>query len=242
MRRHIWEPLGIKDMTFFLSTRPDMQARVAHMTQRIPSDNSTAHEEVLVYAPTQPVLNPDAKDCLGGGGIFTSPRELFKVIHAVLLASRSSASDTAPVPPAQLLRRSTVESMFRPQLGESGREALQRVAQIPRLNRMMGDMPVAAAKDWGLGGLLLMDDLPGWRGSGTMTWGGFPSLTWVSPDLLVGKGAFFCTCTSRLPVLAALSSSSLTDPVNSSGSILKPGCVVFTPGSFCLSAMKNLWN
>ncbi|KAB5578015.1 beta-lactamase/transpeptidase-like protein [Coniochaeta sp. 2T2.1] len=177
MTQNIWEPLGISDMTFFLSRRPDMQARVAHMTRRVASDTGSK-QEVLAYSPVQPILDPDVEDCFAGGGIFTSPRELFKVIHAVLLASNPSASDTAPIPPTQLLRRSTVQSMFRPQLSESGRASLQKVAQVPRLNRMMGDMPVSASRDWGLGGLLLMDDLPGWRGKGTLTWGGNPNLTW----------------------------------------------------------------
>ncbi|KAB5545852.1 beta-lactamase/transpeptidase-like protein [Coniochaeta sp. 2T2.1] len=177
MKQNIWKPLGISDMTFFLSSRPDMQARVAHMTRRVVSDTGS-EDEVLIHSPVQPVLDPDMEDCLGGGGIFTSPRELFNVVRAVLLASDPSASDTAPIPPTQLLRRSTVDSMFQPELGESGRAALQKVAQIPRLNRIMGDMPVSAIRDWGLGGLLLMDDLPSWRGKGTLTWGGNPNLTW----------------------------------------------------------------
>jgi CubicO group peptidase (beta-lactamase class C family) len=188
MKENIWDPLGITEMTFFLSTRPEMQARVAHMSRRGVSNSTTDKQNVLVYAPIQPVLEPDVEDCLGGSGIFTSPRELFKVIHAVLLASGPLASDTTPIPPAQLLRRSTVDSMFRPQLGVHSREALQRVAEIPRLNRMMGGMPTSASRDWGLGGLLLMDDLPGWRGKGTMTWGGNPNLTWVSLQLYLRGG------------------------------------------------------
>lgn len=191
-------------MTFFLSTRPDMQARVVHMSRRVPSDDTASKQEVLVYASTQPVLAPDVEDCLGGGGIFTSPRELFKVIHALLLASGHSASDASPVPPAQLLRRSTVESMFQPQLGVSGRQALQRVAEIPRLNRMMGDMPTSANKDWGLGGLLLMSDLPGWRQKGTMTWGGNPNLTWVSCEFRLPDSCFFV---SPFPIYLILSLS-----------------------------------
>jgi hypothetical protein len=165
-------------MTFFLSTRPDMQARVAHMSLREESGDNPS--QAVVYAPSQPSAKPDLEDCLGGGGLFTSPRELFKVVHALLKATGPSASDAASIPPGQLLRRSTAVSIFQPQLDQSGRDTLQKVAEIPRLNRMMGDMPVSARKGWGLGGLLLLDDLPGWRGKGTMTWGGNPNLTWVS--------------------------------------------------------------
>lgn len=212
MSTNIWQPLDIKDMTFFLSTRPDMQARVAHMTRRVSSEDPKEKKEELVYAPVQPALDPDVEDCLGGQGIFTTPRELFKVIRAVLLARRSWASDTSPIARAQLLRRSTAESMFRPQLGQAGREALQRVAEIPALNRIMGDMPVSTAKDWGLGGLLVMDDLPGWRGKGTLTWGGSPNLTWVSPKSAHGRGIRYSPAKlGLLPSRRRAVSDSLTD-------------------------------
>ncbi|KAK3935246.1 acyltransferase LovD [Diplogelasinospora grovesii] len=178
MMQHIWEPLGIKDMTFFLSRRPDMQARVAHMSLRDGSIDA-AGQQTVVYAPVQPVLNPDGEDCQGGGGIFTSAAEYVKVLQALLRASDSPSSDlSGDMPRGQLLKRSTVDTMFNPQLGPSARKALQAISEIPRLNNMMGGMPPQAGRDWGLAGLLLLDDLPGWRQKGTMTWGGTPNLTW----------------------------------------------------------------
>ncbi|KAI0912699.1 beta-lactamase/transpeptidase-like protein [Ustulina deusta] len=178
MSQNIWKPLGITSMTFFLSTRPDMQSRVAHMTWRKLNDNPSEPPPPVVHAELQPILNPDIEDCLGGGGIFASPADYLKVLRALLLASDASASDASPVPPTQLLRRSTVDAMFTPQLNEPARKALQAVSEIPRLNLMMGGMPTTTRKDWGLGGLLVMDDLPSWRRRGTLTWGGTPNLTW----------------------------------------------------------------
>lgn len=182
MSQHIWKPLSITSMTFFLSTRPDMQSRVAHMAWRRPNDNPSEPPSTVVHAEMQPVLNPDMEDCLGGGGIFASPADYLKVLRALLLASDASASDADPVPPAQLLRRSTVDAMLTPQLNEAGRKALQAISEIPKLNLMMGGMPTTTPKDWGLAGLLVMDDLPLWRRRGTMTWGGTPNLTWVSSE------------------------------------------------------------
>ncbi|KAK7737320.1 hypothetical protein SLS53_006623 [Cytospora paraplurivora] len=184
MARNIWETLGITDMTFFLSQRPDLQSRLAHMAWRDSSEIPAEQDRPVDYAFVQPVLKPDMEDCQGGGGIFSSPAEYFKVLHALLVAG----SDSAPSHPQggqwdkpaqeQLLRRSSVDAMFAPQLGDGARDALQALSKVPRLNRMMGGMPPSARRDWGLGGLLVLDDVPGWRGKGTMAWGGTPNLTW----------------------------------------------------------------
>ncbi|KAK5634653.1 hypothetical protein RRF57_010366 [Xylaria bambusicola] len=177
--RNIWEPLGIKSMTFFLSTRPDMKSRAASMCWREPESFASGEFSPVVHAERQPTLEPDLDDCLGGGGIYATPSEYIKVLRALLGdASAGNISDAAPPPLARLLRRSTAEAMFEPQLNEAGRKALQAVSEIPRLNLMMGGMPMATKKDWGLGGMLVMEDLPDWRQKGVMTWGGTPNLTW----------------------------------------------------------------
>lgn len=170
MSDNIWRPLAIKDMTFFLSRRPDMQARATEMSWRDPSEDPEIQGRPVKYAPMQPVLNKDMEDCQGGGGIYASPSEFFKIVHALLLGDDGKA---------QLLRKTTIDSMFEPQLGHSSRKTLHAVSENPWFNRMMGGMPSGSRKDWGLGGLLILDTLPGWRRAGTMTWGGTPNLTWV---------------------------------------------------------------
>lgn len=181
MARNIWEPLAIKSMTFFLSTKPDMLSRAASMCWREPGSLAAGIIPPVVHAERQPTLEPDLEDCLGGGGICATPSEYLKVLRALLSdTSAGSASDATPAPSSQLLRRLTAEAMFEPQLNEAGRKALRAVSEIPELNLMLGGMPVATKKDWGLSGMLVMDDLPGWRQKRTMTWGGTPNLTWVS--------------------------------------------------------------
>jgi len=51
------------------------------------------------------------------------------------------------------------------------------------VNLMMGGLAEDAVRDWGLGGLLVMDDVQGKEGfrsakKGTLTWGGMPNLVW----------------------------------------------------------------
>ena len=44
----------------------------------------------------------------------------------------------------------------------------------------MGGTLKDSKKDWGLGGLLLLEDQPDGKAAGTMIWGGLPNLIWVS--------------------------------------------------------------
>lgn len=46
-------------------------------------------------------------------------------------------------------------------------------------NNAMGNTPKHIKKDWGLGGVLLMQDAPDGKKAGTMLWGGYPNLIWV---------------------------------------------------------------
>jgi hypothetical protein len=47
------------------------------------------------------------------------------------------------------------------------------------LHKMLGNLKQEAQKDWGLGGILSMDDIDG-KAKGTLVWGGMPNLLWVN--------------------------------------------------------------
>lgn len=44
----------------------------------------------------------------------------------------------------------------------------------------MGGTDKDVKKDWGLGGVMLTKDQPDGKKAGTMLWGGYPNLLWVS--------------------------------------------------------------
>jgi hypothetical protein len=50
MKTHVWETLGIKDMTFHLSTRPDMRETLVNMSHRSAEDKVSAKPEKTVVA------------------------------------------------------------------------------------------------------------------------------------------------------------------------------------------------
>ena len=89
-----------------------------------------------------------------------------KVLHAVLKNDGT------------LLKRETVEDMFQPQLSGQSQAALLKVMSSTGENEMNGGLPEGTKRDWGFGGLLVMQDLEDWRSKGTMTWGGMPNLMW----------------------------------------------------------------
>lgn len=165
MKANLWEPLGIKDTTFFLSTRPDMKERQADMSFRGEDGKVRFTEAPLPYTDSE---GGEVKDCMGGQGTFTTAEEYLKVLRAVLTTGADE----------KILKKSTVEEFFKPQLGEGSKAMLNMVLQDDFANNAMGGTPKDIVKDWGLGGILLDSDNPAGMKAGTMLWGGLPNLVW----------------------------------------------------------------
>ncbi len=68
--------------------------------------------------------------------------------------------------------------MFKPQLSEQTAQSFMDQCKIPEVNDCMGGMPMGTKLSWGIGGAVVMEDLPGGRKKGTMFWGGYPNLFW----------------------------------------------------------------
>jgi CubicO group peptidase (beta-lactamase class C family) len=116
MKANLWEPLGIKDMTFFLSSRPDMQARMADMSMR------TEEGKVRYTGARMPYHDGERNevaDCMGGQGCFTSAEEYLKVLHGLLTTDENE----------KILKKESLEMFFSPQLGEGSKAALNTVLQ-----------------------------------------------------------------------------------------------------------------
>ena len=165
MEREIWAPLGIKEMTFFLAEREDLKRRMPAMSLRDDKSGKAVLRPRVVQEPP--------RHAMGGGGIYAEPTEYLKVLQAVL---RNEGT---------LLKRETVEEIFRPHLSQESQRVLMKVLSVPEVNLMMGGLPEGTEQNWGLGGLLIMNDVEGWRRKGTLTWGGMPNLTWVCDALVL---------------------------------------------------------
>ena len=161
MKVHIWEPLGINDMTFHLEKLEDLRRRMPDMSIRDPKGSGKAvHSKSKMW---DDVTHGD----FGGAGAYASPPEYMKILHSLL-------SDDG-----KLMKSSTLDRMFQPHLSEASRDSLMEVLKDPDLNNQLGGVPSSTEKDWCLAGLLVMEDLDGRARKGSVTWGGFPNLTWV---------------------------------------------------------------
>lgn len=166
MRANLWEPLGIKDMTFKLKSRPDMKARMADMSTR---DEDTAKVRYTGARMTyQDVDGEEVQSCMGGQGVFTSAEEYIKVLKALLTTDEDE----------KLLKKDTLKEFFKPQLGEGASASINAILQDDMVNNAMGGTSKDKKKDWGLGGLLLLEDQQDGKAAGTMIWGGLPNLIW----------------------------------------------------------------
>jgi CubicO group peptidase (beta-lactamase class C family) len=168
MKKNLWEPLGVKDMTFYLSKRPDLKARMAEMTFR--DEETSKVRKTDMYLPYQNESGAEVEDCMGGQSVFTSPSDYLKVLQALLTTDENE----------KILKKETVEMFFSPQLTPEGSSMINAILQDDMTNNAMGGTPKEMKKDWGLGGLLLCGDSPDGKKEGTMLWGGLPNLIWVS--------------------------------------------------------------
>ncbi|KAF1839102.1 beta-lactamase/transpeptidase-like protein [Decorospora gaudefroyi] len=163
MSVHLWAPLGMKDTTFRLSSRPDLQQRLADTSLRT-ENGKVVFADIKIYLDGN---GNEMADCVGGHGCFSTARDYLKILHAVLTC------DT-PV----FCNRELVSEFFAPQLSERSADGLNGALKTQQMNNAVGGMDQGIRKDWGLGGLLLMGDGKDGKKAGTMVWCGLPNLSW----------------------------------------------------------------
>ncbi|KAF7880615.1 uncharacterized protein EAF02_007461 [Botrytis sinoallii] len=167
-RKNIWGPLGMDSMTFHPTQHPEIFSRLITMSQReggVTQYGTTDNPTGKVKYTSQVPFDPATKDCQGGAGSFGSPVDYFKCLKSIC------ANDE------KLLKSETVDEMFKPQLSEASRKGLMKSLSIPELNACFGAFPKGLKADWGLGGMMNLEDIGG-RSKGSIAWGGYPNLQW----------------------------------------------------------------
>ena len=136
----------------------------------------------------------ESTDCLGGGGVFASPRDFMALLKAVMIED------------SKLLKKESYEELFTSQLSEPSKQALQALLESDSglYNELGGNVPLSGHKSWSLGGLLSLDRYPGWMGENTLLWQGMPNIRWFI-DREVGL------CGLVAPQLIARESSVMPD-------------------------------
>lgn len=158
LNQNVWIPLGIKDMTFHLEQRPDLKARLSHLSKRLPHGKIEWTEDRVLPDPI--------KDELGGVGLYSSAQDYLTVLRSIL------GND------GRLLKAETVDRMFQPHLSLASKKHLNEIAQTERSTGF--GLPRGTSVDHGLGGMLNMEDMHTGRKAGSISWGGLPNLKyWI---------------------------------------------------------------
>ncbi|KFY46346.1 hypothetical protein V494_00474 [Pseudogymnoascus sp. VKM F-4513 (FW-928)] len=181
MQKNIWDPLGIKNITFHLELKPDVRRNLVKMSKRgagrgvwsLPSMGG----EKLEWTNDSLYEDPCA-DEFGGGGAIGSPTEYLKILTSI---NRSDG---------KLLSGKMIDEMFTPQLAGPAQSALTIYNDALAGAKTFTSRKAGTKLNHGLGGMLILSDDETGLKSGTMAWSGLPNLQW-SIDRRSGLSLFY---------------------------------------------------
>ncbi|RVX67862.1 hypothetical protein B0A52_08467 [Exophiala mesophila] len=160
MHQRIFSPLGITDAEFYPVTRPELRERLVDLNPSDPEAHGLA-----VTGQTE--ANKRSEGDFGGHALFMTAPDYVKVLHSLLRND------------GKILKPQTVDDMFQNHLTRPDAAAGHEAAMDGPMGMFfrVGTDPGSKA-GFGLGGLLTMQDLDGWYGEGTLTWGGGLTFAW----------------------------------------------------------------
>ena len=160
-RKHIFDPLGMKDTTFVISPRQKEREASVHRRR---SDGSLA---------AQPMEPRSTKQTFsGGGGIYSTGPDYLALIRTLL---RGGSLDGT-----RILRPETVALMGENQIGKINVGVLRTTS--PALSNDVDLCPGISLK-WGFGHMINTQPIANGRGAGSLTWGGlFNTYYWIDPN------------------------------------------------------------
>ncbi|KFY35661.1 hypothetical protein V494_05720 [Pseudogymnoascus sp. VKM F-4513 (FW-928)] len=173
MQSRIFDPLGINSAQFYPVTREDLRARLVDLNP----DDPEGLGRVVLGSGGDP--NKKSQGHFGGHGMFMAGEDYVKILRSVLVND------------GKLLKPATVDDMFEPHLSPEATAAHEAALASPMGVFFSVGVDPRTKAGHGLGGLLTLEDVDGWYGDRTLTWGGGLTLTWFidRKNGLCGVGA-----------------------------------------------------
>lgn len=165
MAEHVFRPLGMRDTGFRRGALPHVQDRTVPTSYRDADTGELSAGDEDFSVPANPEIDS------GGAGLYTTAVDFAKVLQTLLQSL--AGSDNA------LLKKETVEEMFRPQLAGVQKEWFNFVTDLFRIG-FIPDFEKDAPLDHGISGVINLKDEPGKRRKGSMKWSGVYNGHWVS--------------------------------------------------------------
>jgi CubicO group peptidase (beta-lactamase class C family) len=169
IQKNIWDPLSVKSMTFFPKKNQATSSKLTDMSIRsgdITMFGTTANPTGKLGHTNDRVWNMETIGCSGGSGSYGAPLDYHKMLHSILTDD------------GKLLKKETVDEMFKPSLTSTAQKSLMELLKIPEINQAMGGLPMGTKVDYGLSGIIALEGVPGGREKGAMAWVGYPNLFW----------------------------------------------------------------
>lgn len=173
VQQRIFDPLGINSGQFYPVTREDLRARMVNLNPDDPEGLGRA----VVGGDGD--VNLRTRGDFGGHGLFLAGDDYTKILRSLL------AND------GKLLKPATVDDMFEHHLSPQATASHQAALASPMgIFFRVGIEPEMKAGH-GLSGLLMRQDVDGWYGDRTLSWGGGLTLAWFidRKNNLCGIGA-----------------------------------------------------
>ncbi|KAK4665062.1 uncharacterized protein QC763_510120 [Podospora pseudopauciseta] len=163
MQEHVLDPLGMNETTFH-PLRPEIWEKVK---DRYVEVSYRAADGTLTEGPLITPLEPPVES--GGSGLFTTAADYIKFLQALLQDTKGKGN---------LLKKETVDELFRPQLNDKQKEdeanILIGTGFAPEFDEL-----TASEISWGLGGGINLVDLATGRKNGSMMWSGVVNPHWI---------------------------------------------------------------
>ncbi|KAN0063393.1 hypothetical protein ACQY0O_004559 [Thecaphora frezii] len=167
-KRNIFEPLGIKDITFYPG-RSGLQSRRVGMTQRqedgtfVPSEHWLQQDETKLFLQS------------GGGGLYASAKQYTQILVALLNKGTHPNG-------GRILKPETVDKMLEPQLDDRLAALFDGESQPydrSKSNPASGMGAPGLKKNWSFAGLRILEPVPFFeRSASGVTWSGVANLFW----------------------------------------------------------------
>lgn len=165
MKRNFFAPLGMDSTTFFMATRPDLQARRAEVdVHEVPGHPLSS---------TGPPRLEDPEIAVGGSGLFGSPSDYAKLLGALISGD------------SRILSPETFKIMITPQLEDTS--IMQGMCETPIVSPMPDttgpDYPHPVLMNHTLCGAVNMEGVPNHRKKGSVAWSGLTNgHWWIDPE------------------------------------------------------------
>ena len=188
VQQRIYDPLGITSGSFYPVTREDLRERLVDLNPQDPEGLGRA----VVGGGGD--MNKRGRGHFGGHGLFMPGNDYLKVLRSLL------AND------GKLLKPETVDNMFEHHLSPQATTGHQAALAGPVGTFFRVGTHPDTKVGFGLGGLLTLEDVDGWYGERTLTWGGGLTLAWFidRKNNLCGVGAVQATLPLDNEVVTAL--------------------------------------